>query len=217
MSSIEGVVFDVDGTLIDTFEHIVQAFEIVLPEHGATADRQAIAAVIGQTLQQCYESLHPQGDHAAMAARHHEVQQTPDMYALITVHEGLSEALYGLEQHGIARAVLTNRSRHSIDLIFSHLGIRDDFEVIVTPQDVTEPKPDPEGLLVVASKLNIAVSQLAMVGDTAIDVTTGKNAQAGKTIGLTHGFGSKESIKQAGADVIIDGFSRLLPALGVKK
>ena len=214
MKKIQAIVFDVDGTLIDTFEHIVRAFEVVLPEYGAIADRRAIAAVIGQTLHQCYESLHPNGDHKAMAERHHEVQQTPEMYELINVYDGLKEVLSDLDARGIARAVLTNRSRDSIDLIFNHLGIQDEFEVIVTPQDVRKPKPDPQGLLLVAERLGVDVSNIAIVGDTSIDIETGKRAGVATTIGVTHGFGTQESIQNAGADIIINSFDEFLSAIG---
>ncbi len=215
MNRIEGVVFDVDGTIIDTFEHIVRAFEVVLPEYGALADREAIAAVIGRTLRQCYEVLHPSGDHDVMAARHHEVQQAPNMYDLITIYDGFTDVLDTLADASIKSAVLTNRSRISLDLIFSHLGIQDKFDVVVTPQDVTTPKPDPEGLLLVSKKLKLPPASLAIVGDTEIDILAGKKAGVAMTVGVTHGFGSRKSITAAGADKIIDHFDDLPLALGV--
>ncbi|MBA2278854.1 HAD hydrolase-like protein [Candidatus Saccharibacteria bacterium] len=49
MSKIRGVVFDVDGTILNTFEHIVQAFEVVLPNYGAAADRQKIDRLLQST------------------------------------------------------------------------------------------------------------------------------------------------------------------------
>ncbi len=215
MSHIEGVVFDVDGTIIDTFEHIVQAFEVVLPEHGVTSDRAAITAVIGQTLHQCYELLHPDGDQERMTARHHEVQQTPDLHNLITVYDGFLDMLEKVAHSGLKHAVLTNRSRDSLDLIFDHLDLQEKFDVIVTPQDVRVPKPNPEGLELVAQRLAIPVTQLAIVGDTAIDIETGKNADVAMTIGVTHGFGSRESLNTAQADHIINHFDELPAVLGI--
>lgn len=213
MSKIKAVVFDVDGTLLNTFEHIVQAFEVVLPEHGVAPDREAIRLVIGKTLVDCYKALVPEGDHDAMAKLHHETQQTPEMYGLIVAYAGLRETLQELKGSGIKNAVQTNRSKHSINLIFDHVGIHDLFDIIVTPQDVTHPKPDTEGISLIAKQLGVAPGNMVMVGDTPIDVITGKNAGVAKTIGLTHGFGSKEELQKSGADHIVDNLSAIRPII----
>lgn len=197
MAKIEAVVFDVDGTIINTFEHIVQSFEVVLPQHGVTPDREQIRAVIGLTLIDCYKALAPDGDHEAMRALHHETQQTPEMYALITEYEGLREACDELARKGIKKAVQTNRSRTSIDLIFGHLGILDLFDLAITPDEVSSPKPDPEGIYLIAKEFHTAPDRMVIIGDTAIDVYTGKNAGMAATIAVTHGFGDRASLSDA--------------------
>jgi len=213
MSKIKGVVFDVDGTLLNTFEHIVQAFEVVLPEHGAVADREAIRRVIGMTLIDCYKTLVPKGNHEAMRAKHHEVQQTPEMYALIVAYDGLHEALDELKGAGIKTAIQTNRSRESIDLIFDHIGITGLFGTIITPEDVDEPKPNSAGINLIALRSKIEPADMMMVGDTAIDIKTAQAAGMRGSVGVTHGFGTRAELEAAGATVIIDGFKELAKAI----
>jgi HAD superfamily hydrolase (TIGR01549 family) len=213
MSDIELVVFDIDGTMLNTFEHIVQAFEVVLPQHNVKPDREAIRQVIGLTLIDCYKVLVPGGNHEAMRELHHETQQTPEMYALITAYDGLRETLELLEQKGVKRAVQTNRSRQSVDLIFDHVGIGALFDFILTPDEVSKPKPNPEGIQLISKQLEVPLNSMVMVGDTHIDILTGINGRVAGTIGLTHGFGTREELEKAGASQIIDSFTELPTAL----
>lgn len=211
MSRVECAVFDVDGTILNTFEHIVQAFEVVLPHHGAPANRESIRKVIGKKLIDCYKALVPDGNHEAMAKLHHETQQTPEMYDLILAYDGLREAREELAEEGIASAIQTNRSRLSIDLIFNHLQISGLFYPLITPEDVSEGKPDPEGINIIAARLGITTAQMVMVGDTHIDVETARKAHMAGIIGITHGFGTREELH--GADVLIDSLAELPEAI----
>lgn len=206
MAEVKTAVFDVDGTLINTFEHIVQAFEVVLPRHDVEPDRENIRKVIGMTLIDCYRHLVPEGDHEAMAELHHETQQTPEMYELIVMYDGLRETLELMRSGGVQTAVQTNRSRRSVDLIFNHLGMTDLFDCVVTPNEVAKPKPDPEGIVLISSKLGVSPEQTVMVGDTPTDVLTGKNAGCAATFALTHGFGTRQELELAKPDYIADSF-----------
>jgi len=208
MTKIKLVVFDVDGTMLNTFEHIVRAFEVVLPQHNVKADREVIRKVIGKTLIDCYKELAPNADHEAMTKLHHDTQQTKEMYDLIAAYDGLRESLEGLHSIGVKTAIQTNRSRESIDLIFDHVGISGLFDEIVTPDSVMHPKPDPEGLLIISKRLSISPDSVVMVGDTPIDILAGKNAGT-ITIGVTHGFGTREELKVSNPDHIVDSLSEV--------
>ena len=213
MTKIKAVVFDFDGTLLNTFEHIVQAFELVLPQYGVKPDREAIRAVVGMTLLDCYKTLVPEGDHEAMRRLHHEAQQTPEMYELIKVYDNLRETIEELRLEGLKIAVWTNRGRESVDLIFDHTGITDLFDIVLTPSEVKNPKPDPEGLNLLAQKLSIPTSEMVMVGDMNIDVQAGQSADVAATIAMTHGFGTVEELKAAKPSFIIDSFYELIPVI----
>lgn len=216
MQGIKGYVFDVDGTMLDTYEHIVTAFEHTLNEHELSADRDIIRSVIGMTLHDCYVALVPEhSNHNLLAETHHQAQQTPEMYELITVYDGLISVLDLIHQRGNRAFVVTNRSRASLELIFDHVGLSNKFEFIITKDEVAIPKPDPEGILAVARLSTLKPIELAMVGDTAIDVIAGKNALVGATIAMSHGFGTLDEIKAAKPDYIFDSFAKLREAIDV--
>jgi HAD superfamily hydrolase (TIGR01549 family) len=206
---LKAVVFDFDGTLLNTFEHIVRAFEVVLPKHGVKPDREAIRKIVGMTLMDCYKNLVPNGDHEAMYRLHHETQQTPEMYSLIVAYDNLRETLEKLQDQDLKIAVLTNRGRKSADLILAYTGIADLFDFVVTADEVDSPKPDPKGLNFIAKEFSINSSEMVMVGDMPLDVKTGQNARVKATIVLTHGFGTRAELKSAGADYILDSFLEL--------
>ncbi|QQS69052.1 HAD family hydrolase [Candidatus Saccharibacteria bacterium] len=206
---IKAVIFDLDGTVIDTFEHIVQAFELVLPKFGVQKTREDIRAVIGKTLEECYREFLPEAVAYSAAELHHETQQSPEMYELITVYESLRQVVDALHEQQRKAAVLTNRSRRSVDLIFAHTGLADTFDAVVTVDESGAPKPDSAGIYILGKRLGIEASAMVMVGDTAIDVVTAEHAGMAGSVGLTHGFGLRRELEEAGADYVIDSLAEL--------
>lgn len=206
---IKAVIFDLDGTVIDTFEHIVQAFELVLPQFGVQKTREDIRAVIGKTLEECYREFLPEAVAHSAAELHHETQQSPEMYELITVYEHLRQAVDTLHEQQCKVAVLTNRSRRSVDLIFAHTGLTDTFDAVVTADESDAPKPDSAGVLMLAGLLDTGAREMVMVGDTSIDVVTARRAGMAGSVGLTHGFGLRRELEAAGADYVIDSLAEL--------
>lgn len=212
---IKAVVFDTDGTLLDTFEHIVQTFEHVLPQANVEPHREDIRKVIGQTLIECYESLAPGHNAADLARVHHEYQQSEEMYQLIVAYEGLHEALEKLKKGGVGCAVVSNRGKESLDLIFDYTGLADFFDIVISGTDVERPKPDPVAMQGVIDYFSINPSEIAMVGDTPIDIMFGKNAKVGTTIAMTHGFATYKELNDAGPDYILDSFMQLPKVIGI--
>lgn len=213
---LRAVVFDLDGTLLDTLEHVARAFERVTAEYGEPASREQIIAAIGPPLADCYRLLLPAHDASVAADKHHAFQQTDEFMQLITEYAGLRDMLRALHDKGIRAAIFTNRWRRGVDLIFSKLDLAREFDVIITPEDVRAGKPDPEGMHIIAGKLDLPESSLMMVGDLPVDIAVGKNAGVGYTVGITHGFGTRESLAAAGADYVIDSlaqFSELVERL----
>ncbi|QQS20271.1 HAD-IA family hydrolase [Candidatus Saccharibacteria bacterium] len=207
--SIKAVVFDLDGTLLNTSEHVLQAFEHVMREHGETQERQAIIEAIGPPLLECYQQLLPSHDPEKLAHRHHELQQSKEFLALVEEYVGMRQTLAVLRDAGIKTAVFTNRWRRGVNLLFQELGLGPEFDIVISPDELKCGKPHPEGLLLIASELSIPPHALAMVGDLPVDIKVGKNAGAGITIGITHGFGSREELEAAGADYIVDSLAEL--------
>ena len=109
-------------------------------------------------------------------------------------------------------AVCTNRDT-SAHILFEHIGVQDDIDMFVTKNDVQKPKPDPEGVHKILAAFNFSPDQAAMVGDTEADIGASKNAGLACTIGVTHGFGTEEWLRENGADHIVGHLSEIVPII----
>ena len=201
MTQIDAVIFDADGTLLDTREFIFQALERTLGEHGHTVpSRDVFTSYMGAHLVDMYAALAPDGDVAKLVAHHRELHDGELLY-LVAAYEGLHELLKHMRDQRMKLGVCTNRGAGARDLL-RQIGILGDFDAVVTADDVKKHKPDPEGLLQALDNLGVSAARAVMVGDTPADIGAGINAGVAFTIGVTHGFTTEETLREAGADYI---------------
>lgn len=208
MTKIEAVIFDADGTLLDTREFIFQALERTLGEHGhEVPSRDEFKKYMGAHLTDMYAALAPDGDVAHLVEHHRELHSGELLY-LVAAYEGLHELLAHIRANGTKLGICTNRGAGARDLL-QQIGVLNDFDVVVTADDVKSFKPDPEGLLQALANIGVAAEHAVMVGDTSADIGAGKNAGTCFTIGVTHGFTSAETLREAGADYVVDHLSEI--------
>lgn len=208
MSKIEAVVFDIDGTLLDTREFISQAYEYVLNHHGMPRrTREEIASQIGKKLDECYAFLAPDGDHSKMMEDHHNFQEAN--LALVTAFDHVETILEALKDKGIKTALWTGRKGNVIASL-EHAQVEPDaFDCIVDASMYKESKPSPEGLFVTLGKVGVEASRAVMIGDAGVDIEAGHRAGVASTIGITHGFGTRQELEQARAEHIIDSLEAI--------
>ncbi|HUS25818.1 MAG TPA: HAD family hydrolase [Nevskiaceae bacterium] len=123
-----------------------------------------------------------------------------------------AELLAMLRRLGVSVGVLTSGSNHSLETL-EQLGVRHYFGSVVPADRILYSKPHPSGLLLVLEELRAQPHEAIMVGDMAVDILAGKNAAVGKTVGVTHGFGSSTDLQTAGADHLIPNLAHLLDVL----
>jgi 2-phosphoglycolate phosphatase len=209
-----GVVFDLDGTLIDSRDDIVQAVEFALRGHARTAPSPgAIASYVGDGARLLVaRALGVAADHASVAPvletfvafyEAHPVDHTRPMPGAVAALDAL---------RGVPLALCTNKPRRITLEVLARLKLADRFVCVVAGGDVARQKPDKEALLLIAAKLGLAPSQLAMVGDGPQDVECGRAAGA-YTVAVAGGFASVERLHAAEPDVLIAGLSVLVPTL----
>ena len=207
LKTLQAILFDVDGTLLDTREFMYQAFEHTCQEYnvpGVTRDR--LAALVGSSLESIYESLAPSHDYRVLCDTHRSFQETH--LHLSVLFPNVETTLAALQKRGVRLAAVTTRSKRTSVRTLENAGIARFFDVVVSGEDVTNLKPDPEPLLYALNKLRTAPSQAAMVGDTAADVLAGKSAGT-RTVAVTYGFAG-QTIKQYSSDYVIDTIETLL-------
>lgn len=121
----------------------------------------------------------------------------------VVPYEGITEMLESMKNRGLKLAVLSNKPHkqavHVVETIFG----KETFQWIQGQIDTVPRKPDPTAVLQIAEKLGATPEETLYIGDSEVDVATGKNAQM-HTVGVTWGFRGKEVLEDAGAELIVD-------------
>lgn len=206
----KAVLFDLDGTLLDTKEFVYSAYEHALSFHGLeVTKREVLAPLIGQRIEVIYQRIAPTHDTKLLIESHFAFQAKN--FHLVKSFPNILEVVTKLKKLGIKVGIVTTRLKNTLQTLKTG-GLEPKlFEVIITGDKVTNPKPDPQGLFLALKKLKVKPSEALMVGDGAADIEMGKNAKV-KTIGVTWGFGGK-NIKKSKPDYVIDDIKELLAFL----
>jgi phosphoglycolate phosphatase len=209
------VVFDLDGTLIDTPRAIVETFTaafgaLSLPVQEASA----IRATIGLPLEQAFGTLMGIASDDPQVARGVEQYQhffkelvLPNARALR--FPGVADGLAALADQGIALAVATSKFHRSADALLTAAGLRDRFDLVVGADQVTRPKPHPEMGETILRILGVAAEDAVMVGDTTHDLLMAKAAGM-RSIALTYGVHSRQELEAAHPTWVADSFDDVL-------
>lgn len=170
------VLFDLDGTLIDTYRLYLECYRRALEPHlGYAPSDEEIAARRPSSERRFLTGW--LGDEAG-AACHGEVRRLyGELYASMAegVYEGVPEMLAGLRSAGLRLGIVTGKGREAWEVTraATDLGA---FEVVITDDDVHAAKPDPGGLLAAADALGIAPEQAVYIGDSTVDMKAGRAA-----------------------------------------
>ena len=172
------VLFDLDGTLIDSTTAIVESFYAAFDRHALKKPPPpAITALIGNPLSVMFESLGVPAAQVAEVIESYKTHYRAVCFDKTTLIDTAREALAHAAQHAKLGVVTTKTSQYSRELL-AHFGIADAFDTIVGFDDVSRPKPDAEPLLLALKKLDFTDEAVFMVGDTPIDLQAAHNAAA---------------------------------------
>jgi phosphoglycolate phosphatase len=210
------VVFDVDGTLVDSQAHILAAMAAAFAALGRPApERAETLAVVGLSLPVALARLAPDLDApglerivAAYKAAFGGLRGT----AASPLYPGAREALDRLAgRPGVVLGVATGKSRRGLDHILDLHGLRGHFATLQCADDHPS-KPHPAMLRAAIAATGIAPRAAAMVGDTDFDIAMGRAAGMA-TLGVTWGYHPADRLAAAGADRLLPDFAALDAAL----
>lgn len=216
---LKAVVFDVDGTLLDTRELIRLGYVETLRAHGFTKEAEAFEiGTLSKPIKECYRQM--VGDKLseellADMLKYHEDLQNRSISSIIA-YEGLEEVLEALRRRNLAVGIFTSGSTWHVWRNFKRVDVSPDeaFDAMVTADDHTPRKPAPDGILLCLQRLGeVRPDQVVMVGDHAADIHAGRAAGARATIGLLHGLGTRRELQEAGADYLIPSLGELMDTL----
>jgi HAD superfamily hydrolase (TIGR01509 family) len=204
------ILFDVDGTLLDSAEFVLGAVEHTLRIHGRVPPlRQQIAATMGPPLVDCYRVLAPGLDPVTLVAAHRAWQR--GRMHLVRPFPNTIATLQALRAQSLRCGAVTARSRVSSLGTLEGAGLAGLLEVVVSAEDTPRTKPYPDPVLAALRQLGVAPAAAALVGDTATDIEAGRAAGV-TTIGALYGFFG-ESLRDHRPDRVIRDIADVLALL----
>jgi len=209
--AIRGLIFDLDGTLVDTLDDLAQAVNLTREHYGlAPLPREAIVPNIGNG-----------GPHLVRATVPPAAERFEEVFARYLafynehlldhsrLHAGVAEVLAHYAERVLG--VVTNKAIHETERILAGLQVRERFRLVLGGDSLPERKPHPLPLLHFMERFGLAPGEVVMVGDGYHDVRAGKAAGV-LTVAITTGVGSRAELEAEGPDHIITRMDEL-PAL----
>jgi len=218
MASRKLVVFDCDGTLVDSQHMIVAAVRHAFQEHSLPdLPRNAILSIVGLSLEEAISKLLPKEDASTRTLvkesyrqAFFHLRQEPDLHE--PLFPGTLEVLSALAaRDDVLLGVATGKSQRGLTSILELHGLKDMFVTLQTA-DGHPSKPHPSMLLKAMEETGIAPQDTAIIGDTSYDMVMGVGAGA-LPIGVSWGYHEVEELMQHGAVSVLDTFDELIPFL----
>jgi pyrophosphatase PpaX len=221
LTSADAVLFDLDGTLVDTIPLILACYEHTLAIHlsGYDPGRDVIIGNLGRSLDDIlfdYAQAAGRPDPAEMSRamlQTYRSFQRVNLPRLIRPYEGVHESLAGLHARGLTMGVVTSKVEWAARETYERYGLGEFLSVHVFHDDTERHKPDPEPLLLAASKGGLDVARTVYVGDSIHDMAAGKAAGM-RTIGALWGPSGRDELLRAGADELAEEPQALLGLIG---
>lgn len=203
----EAVIFDLDGTLLDTLADLADSMNIALARFGfPTHDIDAYKYFVGDGMEKLTERALPEEQRDGETVKK-ALAVLKDVYgerqtAKTIPYPGVTDLLDKLCEKGIKSAVLSNKPQEFTQGIIQQLLGKWHFEQILGSRPGVPKKPDPTAAIEIAERLNIAPANFLYLGDTNIDMKTANTAGM-YAIGALWGFRTKEELISGGAKKII--------------
>lgn len=203
---ISAVLFDLDGTLVDSVALIVESFRYSLGKFGITADDQKILSTIGLPLRDvCFDFAGERGEEMFQCY----IDYQDDIHDLhVKEYTGATDLLEFLQGRGCRMGIVTSKRQTMAKRGLAVTGLDKYIEVIVAFEDTAAHKPDPEPVQKALNALEIAPDEALYVGDSPYDIRCGKNAGV-YTAGVTWGVSTEEQIMGERPDVIAHHWGEL--------
>lgn len=212
---LRAVLWDMDGTLVDSAEHHYQAWRATMAELGRPLARDEFAATFGQrndAVLRRYIGPHVTADEIERTGTAKEERYRALIAAAgITPLPGVREWLTRLQAAGWRQAIASSGPRRNSEAILAALGVAAMFDLIVSAEDVRHGKPDPEVFLTAAERLAVAPARCVVVEDAPMGIEAGRRAGMA-TLGVlnTHPQLAADRVVASLTELDGDAFERLL-------
>lgn len=211
---IRAVLYDFDGTLADSTDLIMRSYRHTMAAHlGQVPPDEDWLSGFGMTLETQLARFARHPDEALAMLDTYRAFQDTIHDELLRPFPGAAETVAELERRGYLLAIVTSKHRRSAMRGMELCGIVSHFDVIVTPEDVREPKPHPEPVLFALDKLGVRPDEALFVGDSPHDIAAGKAAGT-RTAGVLWGPFPRAALEKAAPDAFLETQADVLELLG---
>lgn len=205
----DAIIYDLDGTLIDTLADLANSANQVLrnlgfPEHPESAYCYYVGDGVTELMRRCLPEAHRETD--ALIER--AVKAMAETYAerwheATRIYPGITDLVVRAKAAGLPQAVLSNKPDHFTQLMTAHYFPDKPFVHVRGQRPGTARKPDPAGALAIASDLGLPPARILYLGDTATDMQTAVSAGM-FAVGACWGFRPREELRANGAHVLAE-------------
>ncbi|MCM3691706.1 pyrophosphatase PpaX [Neobacillus niacini] len=211
-SKINTILFDLDGTLIDTNELIISTYLHTLEKYfPGKYSREDVLPFLGPTLHEVFGKMDP--NRVEEMITDYRTYNIANHDALVKEFVGVMETIETLKEKGYKLAIVTTKRE---DVAFKGLRLMKldpFFDVMIAYDHVKKVKPDPEPIFLALEKLGSKPEETLMVGDNFHDVLAGKNAGT-KTAGVAWSIKGREYLAKYEPDFMLENMTDLLSILG---
>lgn len=198
------ILFDLDGTLIDSTDAIVEGFEVAYDSFGQIPpDKEDIIKLIGYPLDIMFENLGVRGDvwsYVNAYKEHYRIISRSKTSLLPLAKEALEIA----SRYAKLGVVTTKTARYSQELL-EHMDIMKYFEVLIGRESVENPKPHPEPILKAMQIMGAKAENTWMVGDTILDLESARSARV-HSVGVLCGYGTRKELQRYTKQIVHDAY-----------
>jgi phosphoglycolate phosphatase len=208
MKPIRLIIFDLDGTLVDTLEDIAHSVNFTLGRLGRPLlHLDTVRQYVGDGLEKLLSrALDGHSEHLADAKTIYTDHQRRYLVVNSRLYPGVVETLEHFRS--IPLAVVTNKTLEFSEPLLDKLGIRHYFRTIIGADSGLPLKPAPDAFLTIIRGLAVQKERTVVVGDGTTDIHAGKAAGI-TTCAVTYGFRSEEELRKAGPDHVIRSFPEI--------
>ncbi|RZT21692.1 MULTISPECIES: pyrophosphatase PpaX [Fictibacillus] len=206
------ILFDLDGTLINTNELIIASFLYTLDKYFPEQyNREHILPLMGTPLVETMELFDKERvQDLVQTYREHNIAHHDE---LVTEFKGVFETVEELYKKGYKLGIVTTKMRNTVKMGLKLTGLDQFFQTVVTLDDVEKAKPDPEPVQKALALLQSTPDRAIMVGDSKYDILAGQNAGT-QTAGVAWTIRGNDYLQQFNPDYMLNEMTDLLDVLG---
>ncbi|MDR6999471.1 pyrophosphatase PpaX [Neobacillus niacini] len=213
-NNITTLLFDLDGTLIDTNELIIATYLHTLEKYYPNKyKREDVFPFMGPTLQEAFEMVGADPTRVEEMILEYRTYNLANHDLLVKEFPNVLETIRTLKEKGYKLGVVTTK-RHDTSLKgLALMKLEEYFDVVIALDHVTKVKPDPEPIFKALEQLNSTSEETIMVGDNFHDILAGKNAGT-KTAGVAWTIKGRDYLAKYEPDYMLENMADLLTILG---